>query len=93
MPNWVKLNLFYLGKSKKHHIFRTKRWNKNLEKILHNTVFTEKYEEIGYIKEIIDVVEQSILPFLDCDILAEYNHAIGLPASPRLIVEFGDVLT
>jgi len=61
LPNWVKLNLFYLGKSKKHHIFRAKRWNKNLEKILHNPIFTEKYEEIGYIKEIFGPTK---LPFI-----------------------------
>ncbi len=52
MKNWIKLNLFYLGKSKKHYIFRAKRWNKNLEIISHKSVFNENYEEVGNIKEI-----------------------------------------
>ncbi|MFX0071707.1 MAG: hypothetical protein ACFFAO_11520 [Candidatus Hermodarchaeota archaeon] len=61
MKGWVKLNLFYLGKSKKHHIFKTKRWNKDLEKIYKKSVFNEKYEEIGYIKEIFGPIK---LPFI-----------------------------
>lgn len=52
MKNWVKLSLFYVGKSKKHQIFRCKQWNSNLEKIFKKTVFNKNYEEIGYIKEI-----------------------------------------
>jgi rRNA processing protein Gar1 len=52
LKNWVKLNLFYLGDSKKNCIFRAKRWNKNLEKITKKPIFTENYEEIGIIKEI-----------------------------------------
>ena len=52
LKGWVKLNLFYIGKSKKHQIFRVKQWNRNLEKIYHKPVFNKNYEEIGYIKEI-----------------------------------------
>ncbi|MEJ2294487.1 MAG: hypothetical protein P8Y23_06915 [Candidatus Lokiarchaeota archaeon] len=52
MKNWVKLNLFYLGDSKKHQIFRAKRWNQNLEKVTNKPIFTEEYEEIGIIREI-----------------------------------------
>ena len=52
MKNWVKLNLFYLGDSKKNRIFRARRWNKGLEKITNRPIFTESYEEIGIIKEI-----------------------------------------
>ena len=52
MKNWIKLNLLYLGKSKKHSIFRAKRWNRNFEIILHKSVFNENYEEVGNIKEI-----------------------------------------
>ena len=61
MKNWVKLNLFYLGDSKKNRIFRAKRWNKSLEKITHKHIFTEKYEEIGVIKEIFGPIN---LPFI-----------------------------
>lgn len=61
MLNWVKLDLLYLGKSKKHEIFRVKRWNKSLEKILNKSVFTEEYKEIGYIKEIFGPVK---FPFI-----------------------------
>ncbi|MFW9937201.1 MAG: hypothetical protein ACFFD5_06095 [Candidatus Thorarchaeota archaeon] len=61
MLNWVKLDFFYLGESKKHEIFRAKRWNKNLEKILNKSVFTEEYKEIGYIKEIFGPVK---FPFI-----------------------------
>jgi len=59
--NWVKLDLLYLGKSKKHEIFRVKKWNKSLEKILNKSVFTEEYKEIGYIKEIFGPVK---FPFI-----------------------------
>lgn len=60
--NWVKLNLFYIGQSaKKHQIFRVKQWNKSLEKIFKNTIYNEKYEKIGYIKDIFGPVD---LPFI-----------------------------
>ena len=61
MKNWVKLNFFYLGKSKKHQIFRVKRWNTSFEKLINQPVFNEKYEEIGRIKEIFGPVE---MPFV-----------------------------
>lgn len=61
MKNWIKLNLFYLGESKKHQIFKAKRWNKSLEKILQKPVFNENYEEIGHIKEIFGPIN---LPFI-----------------------------
>ncbi|MHA1669257.1 MAG: hypothetical protein ACTSV5_01635 [Promethearchaeota archaeon] len=61
MKNWIRVNLFYLGKSKKHHIFRTKRWDRFLEKILHKTLYTESYEEIGSINEIFGPIN---LPFI-----------------------------
>jgi len=68
LPNWVKLNLFYLGKSKKHQIFRAKRWDNSLEKILHQPIFTENYEEIGYIKEIFGPIE---MPFVSVKTTSE----------------------
>ncbi|TFG17635.1 MAG: hypothetical protein EU531_02720 [Promethearchaeota archaeon] len=61
MKNWIKLNLFYLGDSKKNRIFRAKRWNKSLEKITNKPIFTEKYEEIGIIKQIFGPIN---LPFI-----------------------------
>ncbi|MFX1256250.1 MAG: hypothetical protein ACFFAN_00175 [Promethearchaeota archaeon] len=62
MKNWVKLKLFYLGRSKKkHYIFRAKQWNKGLEKIFKQPVFSEKYEKVGYIKDIFGSIK---LPFI-----------------------------
>lgn len=61
MKNWVRVTLFYLGKSKKHHIFRAKRWDKSLEKMLYKSIYTESYEEIGSIKEIFGPITQ---PFI-----------------------------
>lgn len=61
MKNWIKLNLFYLGKSKKHHIFRVKKWNKNFEIVFHKSIFNESYKEIGVIKEIFGPIK---LPFI-----------------------------
>jgi rRNA processing protein Gar1 len=66
LQKYIKLNLFFLGNSKKHHIFRAKRWDKNLEAIFHKPVYTEKYEEIGYIKEIFGPIN---LPFISINIL------------------------
>ena len=61
MKNWVKLNLFYLGDSKKNRIFRAKRWNKRLEIITNKPIYTENYEEIGIVKEIFGPIN---LPFV-----------------------------
>lgn len=61
MKNWVKLNLIYVGKSKKHYIFRAKQWNRKLEKLLKQSLFNEKYEKIGYIK---DIFGPYLAPFL-----------------------------
>jgi rRNA processing protein Gar1 len=52
LQKYIKLNLFYLGESKKHHIFRAKKWTTDLEKITNKAVFTEEFKEIGVIKEI-----------------------------------------
>ena len=71
MKNWVKLSLFYLGKSKKHLIFRSKQWNRSLEKIFKQSVFNEKYEEIGYIKEIFGPVT---LPFISIKTLPGHDY-------------------
>lgn len=62
MRNWVKLNLFHLGQSKKQHqIFRAKNWTDNLEKIFKKPVFNEKYEQIGQIK---DIFGPKTMPFI-----------------------------
>jgi len=60
--NWVKLNLYYFGKSSKNHqIFRAKQWNNKLEQIIKNSVYNEKYEKIGFIK---DVFGPTDFPFI-----------------------------
>ncbi|MBD3256358.1 MAG: hypothetical protein GF383_14770 [Candidatus Lokiarchaeota archaeon] len=58
---WVKLRLFYLGASKKHHIFRTTQWDTKLETIFKKQVFDEQYEKIGSIK---DIFGPAKLPFI-----------------------------
>ncbi|MFW9783367.1 MAG: hypothetical protein ACFFFB_13880 [Candidatus Heimdallarchaeota archaeon] len=59
--NWVRLNLFYIGESKKHQIFRAKQWNKSLEKIFNQPVYNEKYEKLGQVKDIFGPIN---LPFI-----------------------------
>ena len=62
LKKWVKLDLFYLGKSKKNEIFRTKKWIRGKDEIIFKKpVFDENYEKIGYIKEIFGPIE---LPFI-----------------------------
>ena len=65
--NWVKLNLFYIGQStKKHQIFRVKQWTSKLEKIFRQPVFNEKYQKVGFIKDIIGPIDS---PFISIKIL------------------------
>ena len=60
--SWLKINLFYIGMSKKkHRIFRAKKWNKGLEKIFKKQVFSEAYENVGQIKDIFGPAQ---LPFI-----------------------------
>jgi len=73
LKNWIKLNLFYLGKSKKHYIFRAKRWNKNFEIILHKSVFNENYEEVGNIKEIFGPIN---MPFISIKSLPDLQFGL-----------------
>jgi len=61
LKNWTKLSLFYIGRSKKHEIFRAKKWNRNLEKIIKKPVYNIDYEEIGRIKDIFGPID---LPFV-----------------------------
>ncbi|NHJ19947.1 MAG: hypothetical protein EAX91_03300 [Candidatus Lokiarchaeota archaeon] len=56
--------------SKKHHIFRAKKWNKSLEKISNKPVFTEEFVEIGFIKEIFGPIT---LPFISMKIIPSMN--------------------
>ncbi|MBY9010042.1 MAG: hypothetical protein KGD74_09275 [Candidatus Lokiarchaeota archaeon] len=62
---YIKLNLYYLGESKKHRIFRAKKWETSLEKIINRPVFTEGFDEIGKIREIFGPVK---LPFISMKI-------------------------
>ncbi|MFX0023625.1 MAG: hypothetical protein ACFE9S_14960 [Candidatus Hermodarchaeota archaeon] len=65
--NWVKLNLFYIGKSSKnHHIFRAKQWNTKLEQILKNNIFNEQYIKIAFVKDIFGPVDS---PFVSIKVL------------------------
>ena len=82
MQKFIKLNLFYLGESKKHHIFRVKKWDINLEKISNKAVFTEQFEEIGFIKEIFGPVT---LPFISMKIISkiDFNPNDNLYAKMR----------
>jgi rRNA processing protein Gar1 len=59
--NWVKLNLFYIGKSKKHQIFRVRQWKKNLEKIFKRPIYDENYDLVGVVKDIFGPIN---LPFI-----------------------------
>jgi rRNA processing protein Gar1 len=68
LQKYVKLNLFYLGKSKKHHIFRAKKWTTDLEKITNKAIFTEDFKEIGFIKEIFGPIT---IPFISMKIVPE----------------------
>lgn len=71
MQKFVNLNLYYLGKSKKHVIFRAKKWNKDLEKIVNKPILNEKYEEIGYVKEIFGPIN---LPFISLKLLPNKEY-------------------
>jgi len=62
VKNWVKLNLHFLGISKKLHlIFRSKGWSKKLERILNKPVFNEEYTKIGHVKDIFGPIK---MPFI-----------------------------
>jgi rRNA processing protein Gar1 len=68
IQKYIKLNLSYLGESKKHHIFRAKKnWDKNFEKITNKPVFTEQFEEIGVI---IEIFGPETLPFISMKIIS-----------------------
>jgi rRNA processing protein Gar1 len=82
LQKYIRLNLNYLGKSKKHHIFRAKKWDKNLEKISNKAVFTEEFVEIGTIKEIFGPIT---LPFISMKIIpkTDFNPNNNLYAKMR----------
>ncbi len=68
--NWVKLNLQYIGQTnKKHQIFRARKWNTDLEKILKKPVFNESYQLIGKIFDLMGPVKN---PFISIKTLP--NH-------------------
>jgi len=82
LQKYIKLNLFFLGNSKKHHIFRAKKWTKDLEKITHKAIFTEEFKEIGFIKEIFGPIA---MPFISMKIIPEtkFNPNDSLYAKMR----------
>lgn len=83
MQKFIKLSLNYLGKSKKHYIFRARKtWDKNLEKISNKAVFTEEFVEIGVIKEIFGPIN---LPFISMKITpqTDFNPNNNLYAKMR----------
>jgi rRNA processing protein Gar1 len=83
LQKYIKLNLFYLGKSSKNHsIFRARKWDKNLEKISNKAIYTEQFEEIGIIKEIFGPIT---LPFISMKIVSktDFNPNDNLYAKMR----------
>jgi rRNA processing protein Gar1 len=79
--NWVKLNLFYIGKSKKHQIFRAKQWNRNLEKVFRQPVYNEKYEKVGYVKDIFGPID---FPFISIKALPDQHFDTNLKVYTKL---------
>ncbi|MHA1758895.1 MAG: hypothetical protein ACTSVV_19165 [Promethearchaeota archaeon] len=61
MTSWIKIELYYLGMSKKHIIFRSKRWDKKFERMIFKPIYNEKYEKVGTIKDIFGPIT---LPFI-----------------------------
>ncbi|TXT58459.1 MAG: H/ACA RNA-protein complex component Gar1 [Promethearchaeota archaeon] len=62
MVDWINLSfLFYLGKSKKHHIFRAKKWDSKNESILKKPVYDQTYKKLGVIQEIFGPIN---MPFV-----------------------------
>ena len=74
--------MFYLGKSKKHYIFRAKKWTKDLEKIINKAIYTEDFIEIGIIKEIFGPIT---IPFISMKIIpkTDFNPNNSLYAKMR----------
>ena len=62
LKNFLKLDfLFYIGQSKKHHIYRAKRFDPSLEKIFKRVVLNQNYEKVGQIKDLFGPVSS---PFI-----------------------------
>lgn len=72
LKNWIKLPLSYLGSSKKHKIFRAKRWTRDFEKIIKKPVFNQEYKKVGHVKDIFGPVQ---MPFISIKTLpdVEFN--------------------
>ena len=69
MKGWVRIDFYYYGKSKKHEIFRAKKWDKVKDvRIFRKPVYNQKYEKVGYVKEIFGPVR---LPFISIKIEPE----------------------
>ena len=84
MKNWTKLDLFYIGQSKKHQIFRAKQWNRDLENILKKPIFNEKYDQIGHVA---DIFGPQIKPFISIKTLSnqEFNSNESLNLYAKII--------
>lgn len=53
MKNWIKFDLYYLGRtSQKHEIFRAQNWNPSLEQIFKKPLFNEEYDKVGQVRDI-----------------------------------------
>ncbi len=63
MQTWLKIFQFitFIGKSKKHEIFRARKWRKEYEQILKKPVYNEVYEKIGHVHDIFGPIES---PFI-----------------------------
>lgn len=84
MKNWTKLDLFYIGQSKKHQIFRANKWSRDLEKILKKPIYNENYDQIGLIKDIFGPIER---PFISIKTLSnqEFNSNESLNLYAKII--------
>jgi rRNA processing protein Gar1 len=69
--NWIKLNLNYIGTSKKSQIFRSKKF-KEVQFNIHNPIYDKEMNKIGHIKDIFGPVDK---PFVSIQLDNNKNHA------------------
>ena len=81
---FTKLDLFYIGQSKKHQIFRANKWSRDLEKTLKKPIYNENYDQIGLIKDIFGPIER---PFISIKTLSnqEFNSNESLNLYAKII--------
>ena len=78
LTNWVKLDLYFLGKSKKHYIFRARQWNNKLENLMKRPIYNEQYEKIGTLKDIFGPISH---PFISVKPMSEQELVITSESS------------